>query len=184
MHDKPGHEVEYVFGDILPPLFHFLLLDVIVLVGVVEPRDGPVFHVTFRDSSFRYRRVGGIPGDIVYQFRYVPGGRFVFGKPPSVDIVAKRVFFPKVFEERIHFTLLVSRTVGLEIGVDVVEERIPEGNPEEIEMEIVVFLELAPVIKVPFCNQYMDVWVPFHVPAERVQEVDVPKPPLFLIYKY
>lgn len=180
MHDQSRHELEDVFGDVLPSLFHFLVLDVIVLMRVEEPGDGAVLYVALGDSSFRYRRVGGIPGDVVHQIGYVLGGGFAFGEPSSVDVVAELVFFPQLFEEQIHLALLLGRAVGPEIGVNVAEERVPEGDPEEIEMEIVVFLELAPVVEVPLRDQHMDVRVPFHVPAERVQEVDVPKPSLLL----
>lgn len=180
MHDQSRHEFEYVFGDVLPSLFHFLVLDVVVLMRVEEPGDGAVLCVALRDSSFGYRRVGGVPGDVVHQIGYVLGGGFAFGELPSVDVVAELVFFPQLFEEQIHLALLSNWAVGLEIGVNVIEKRVPEGDPEEIEMEIVVLLELAPAVEVPLRDQHVDVRVPFHVPAERVQEVDVPKPSFFL----
>ncbi len=180
MHDQSRHEFEDVFGDILPSLFQFLIFDVVVLMGVEEPGDGAVLHVALRDPSFGYRRVGGIPGDIVHQIGYVLGGGFALGELPPVDIVAELVFVSQFFEELIHLALLLGRAVGFEICVNVIEERIPEGDPEEIEMEIVVLPELAPVVETPLRDQYVDVRVPFHVPPERVQEVDVPEPSLLL----
>ena len=180
MHDQSRHELEDVLGDVLPPLLHLLVLDVIVLMRVEEPGDGAVLCAALRDPPFRYRRVGGVPGDVVHQIGYVLGGGFVFGEPSSVDIVAKSVFVSQFFEEQIHLALLLGRAAGLEIGVNVIKKRVPEGGPEEIEMEIVMLLELAPVVEVPLRDQYVDVRVPFHVPAERVQEVDVPEPSLLL----
>ena len=121
-----------------------------------------------------------IPGDIVHQIGYVLGGGFALGELPPVDVVAELVFASQLFEEQIHLALLLGRAVGLEIGVDVIEKRVPEGDPEEIEMEIVVLPELAPVVEIPLRDQHMDVRVPFHVPPECVQEVDVPEPSLLL----
>ena len=180
MHDQSRHEFEYVFGDVLPSLLHFLVFDVVVLMGVEEPGDGAALHVALRDPSFGYRRVGGIPGDIVHQIGYILGGGFAFGELPPVDVVAELVFASQLFEEQIHLALLFNRAVGLEIGVNVAEERIPEGDPEEIEMEIVVLPELAPVVEIPLRDQYMNVRMPFHVSPECVQEVDVPKSSFFL----
>ena len=149
-------------------------------MGVEEPGDGAALHVALRDPSFGYRRVGGIPGDIVHQIGYVLGGGFAFGELPPVDVVAELVFASQLFEEQIHLALLLGRAVGLEIGVNVAEERIPESDPEEIEMEIVVLPELAPVVEIPLRDQYMNVRMPFHVPPERVQEVNMAKPSFFL----
>lgn len=70
--------------------------------------------------------------------------------------------------------------MGLEIGVNVAEERIPESDPEEIKMEIVMLPELAPVVEIPLRDQYMNVRMPFHISPECVQEVNVPKPSFFL----
>ena len=180
MHDQSRHEFEDVFGDVLPSPLHFLVLDVVVLMGVEEPGDGAALHVALRDPSFGYRRVGGIPGDVVHQIGYILGGGFIFGKLSSVDIVAKFVFISEFFEKLIHLALFLGRAVGFEIGVNVIEERIPEGDPEEIEMEIVVLPELAPVVEIPLRDQHMNVRMPFHVPPECVQEVDVPKSSFFL----
>lgn len=144
-----------------------------------EPGDGAVFYVALCDSSFGYWWVGGIPSNVVHQIGYIVSGGFIFGKLSSVDIVAKFVFISEFFEKLIHLALFLGRAVGFEIGVDVIEKRIPEGDPEEIEMEIVVLPELAPVVKIPLRDQHMNVRMPFHVPPERVQEVDVPKPSFF-----
>lgn len=147
---------------------------------VEKPGDGAVLHVALRDPSFGYRRVGGIPGDIVHQIGYVLGGGFALGELPSVDIVAELVFVSQLFEEQIHLALLLGRAVGFEIGVNVIEKRIPGGDSKEIEMEIVVLPELAPVVEIPLRGQHMDMRVPFHVPPERVQEVNMAKSSLLL----
>ena len=180
VHDQSRHEFEHVLGDVLPSLFQFLIFDAVVLMGVEEPGDGAVLHVALRDPSFGYRRVGGIPGDIVHQIGYVLGGGFAFGELPSVDIVAELVFVSQFFEEQIHFALLFNWAVSLEIGVNVIEKRIPEGDPKEIEMEIAMLLELAPVVEIPLRDQHMDVRMPFHVSPECVQEVNMTKSSLLL----
>ena len=180
VHDQSRHEFEYVLGDVLPSLFHFLVFNIIVLMGVEEPGDGAALHVALRDPSFGYWWVGGIPGDVVHQIGYILGGGFALGELPPVDVVAELVFASQLFEEQIHLALLLGRAVGLEIGVNVAEERIPESDPEEIEMEIVMLPELAPVVEIPLRDQYMNVRMPFHISPECVQEVNVPKPSFFL----
>lgn len=147
---------------------------------VEKPGDGAALHVALRDPSFGYRRVGGIPGDIVHQIGYVLGGGFVLGELPSVDVVAELVFVSQFFEEQIHLALLLGRAVGFEIGVNVIEKRIPESDSKEIEMEIVVLPELAPVVEIPLRDQYVDVRMPFHVSPECVQEVNMTKSSLLL----
>ncbi len=149
-------------------------------MGVEEPGDGAALHAALRDPSFGYRRVGGIPGDVVHQIGYILGGGFAFGELPPVDIVAELVFISKFFEEQIHLAPLLGRAVGLEIGVNVIEKRIPEGDPEEIEMEIVVLPELAPVVEIPLRDQHMNVRMPLHISSKCVQEVNMTKPSLLL----
>lgn len=183
MHDQSRHELEYVLGDVLPSLFQFLVFDVVVLMGVEEPGDGPVLHVALRDPPFGYWWMRSIPGDVVHQIGYVLGGGFALGELPPVDIVAELVFVSQFFEEQIHLALLLGRAVGPEIGVDVFKKRVPEGDSKEIEMEIVVLPELAPVVEIPLRDQHMDMRVPFHVPSKCVQEVNMTKSSLLLFVR-
>ncbi len=86
VHDDPPHEGEGWLGDILPPDLLAFVPDVVVLVGVVIPRDGAFTDVASRYPPLGYRRVRGVSRYVVGQLRYVLGGGSLIGELPAIDV--------------------------------------------------------------------------------------------------
>ena len=172
MDEQPFDEVLGALGDILPPPLLGLVPGVVVLVRVVEPGDRHRHRVEGGYPPLRDGGVGGVPGDVARQLRDVPGGRVPARELRPVYVVSLRVPLPQLPLQKPHRPLLVLAQALLAEGVDPREERVHEGEAEEVEGEEVVLAEVAGAVHVPLGDEYVQVRVPLHVPPEGVEEAD------------
>jgi len=177
--EQPFDEVLGALGDVLPPPLLGLVLDVVVLVRVVEPRDRHRLRVEGGYPPLRDGGVRGVPRYVVRQLRDVPGRGLPAGELRAVDVVALGVFLPQLLLEQPHRPLLRYAELRLAEAVDPRKEGVHEGEPEEVEGEEIVFVERAGAVHVPLGDEYVQVRMPLHVPPEGVEEADEAELPAF-----